>query len=47
MPNYGFIPGTAEVAYPDIAYAPGYGYDSSYAASNKYVFLSILVLVFS
>lgn len=31
----GYVPGTADVAYPDVPYAPGYYYDSGYGASNK------------
>ncbi|KAJ2947663.1 hypothetical protein O0L34_g17467 [Tuta absoluta] len=36
IPNYGFVPAPAEIAYPDIAYAPAYGYDNSYGPSNGY-----------
>ncbi|KAJ8719072.1 hypothetical protein PYW07_016628 [Mythimna separata] len=32
----GYIPGTANVAYPDIPYAPGYLYDTGYSNSNNY-----------
>ncbi|KAL0881776.1 hypothetical protein ABMA27_001559 [Loxostege sticticalis] len=30
IPNYAYIPGPAEVAYPDVPYAPAYGYPNSY-----------------
>ncbi|XP_046967282.1 uncharacterized protein LOC124535206 [Vanessa cardui] len=33
--NYGFA-GPMEVAYPDIPYAPGYGYRHGYAGQNNY-----------
>ncbi|CAH2085417.1 unnamed protein product [Euphydryas editha] len=33
--NYGF-PGPIEVAYPDVPYAPGYGYGHGYSALNNY-----------
>ncbi|XP_026318540.1 uncharacterized protein LOC113229227, partial [Hyposmocoma kahamanoa] len=36
IPNYGFVAAPAEVAYPDVPYAPGYGYDSGYGTSNNY-----------
>ncbi|CAH0674043.1 unnamed protein product [Spodoptera exigua] len=32
----GYVPGTADVAYPDVPYAPAYYYDSGYGASNNY-----------
>ncbi|KAI8420809.1 hypothetical protein MSG28_008012 [Choristoneura fumiferana] len=37
IPNYAFVPGPAEVAYPDIPYAPGYGYENGYPPSSGYV----------
>ncbi|KAI8420810.1 hypothetical protein MSG28_008012, partial [Choristoneura fumiferana] len=36
IPNYAFVPGPAEVAYPDIPYAPGYGYENGYPPSSGY-----------
>ncbi|XP_049871070.1 uncharacterized protein LOC126370283 isoform X1 [Pectinophora gossypiella] len=27
IPNYAYVPAPAEVAYPDVPYAPGYGYE--------------------
>lgn len=35
VPNYGYAPGPLEVAYPDIPYAPGYGYDTGYLDTDK------------
>uniref|UniRef100_A0A2A4JK42 Uncharacterized protein n=1 Tax=Heliothis virescens TaxID=7102 RepID=A0A2A4JK42_HELVI len=32
----GYVPGTADVAYPDIPYAPGYPYDVGYPVSNNF-----------
>ncbi|KAJ0177863.1 hypothetical protein K1T71_006736 [Dendrolimus kikuchii] len=36
VPNYGYAPGPSEVAYPDIPYAPGYGYDNGYPDNDRY-----------
>lgn len=33
--NYGYEQNQAEVNYPDIPYAPGYGYDKSYVSPNR------------
>nr|XP_049693044.1 uncharacterized protein LOC126053859 [Helicoverpa armigera] len=35
----GYVPGTADVAYPDIPYAPGYPYAVGYPESNNYDYL--------
>ncbi|KAJ8724375.1 hypothetical protein PYW08_015849 [Mythimna loreyi] len=34
--NEAYIPGTANVAYPDISYAPGYFYGTGYSNPNDY-----------
>ncbi|XP_013192347.1 uncharacterized protein LOC106136363 [Amyelois transitella] len=36
IPNYGFVANPVEVAYPDIPYAPGYGYDNGYSGPHGY-----------
>lgn len=42
MPEYGFVPATAEIAYPDVPYAPGYGYNGY--PSNRYIVILCLSL---
>ncbi|KAM3966952.1 uncharacterized protein ACR2FA_011833 [Aphomia sociella] len=34
IPGYAYVANPAEVAYPDIPYAPGYTYDNGYAGSH-------------